>query len=273
MGKAELARKFQGSQPAFALLLFLAAGLLVLPGVPGRLAEEDEELVLPVVERDPGHRNMRLRLDAFGRQLSLQLQQDRDFLAPGFTFQTVGRRLGPHAPSPDPDSDLAHCFYSGAVNGDPSSAAALSLCEGVRGAFYLQGEEYFIQPAPAASVRLTPAAAGEESPTRPQFHLLRRRRRGDGGAKCGVMDDETQLARDSGPKGEDAGAEWRPKDPAPERAGQPTGICPRRIPLICLSPFIPPLPTFLCAKKFKIRLLFANRTGLEVPLELLTPFP
>ena len=243
MGQAELARRFHGSQPASALLLFVAAGLLVLPGGHGRLAEEDEELVLPVEEREPGYRNVRLRLHAFSRQLTLQLHQDRDFLAPGFTFQTVGRRLGPDAPSPDPDGDLALCFYSGTVNGDPSSAAALSLCEGVRGAFYLQGEEYFIQPAPAASVRLTPAAAGEESPTRPQFHLLRRRQRGDGGAKCGVMDDETQLERGAGPKGEDAGAEWRPRDPAPERAGRPTGICPR----ICLSPFISPLPTFsLC---------------------------
>ncbi|XP_016053128.1 PREDICTED: A disintegrin and metalloproteinase with thrombospondin motifs 1-like [Miniopterus natalensis] len=144
MGKAELARWSRGSQRESVLLLLLlaaAAAPLTVPGAHGRPAEEDEELVLPALERDPGHRDTHLRLDAFGRQLSLELQPDRGFLAPGFTFQTVGRTQGPDAPSPDPVGDLAHCFYSGTVNGDPSSAAALSLCEGVRGAFHLQGEE------------------------------------------------------------------------------------------------------------------------------------
>ncbi|XP_004429583.1 PREDICTED: A disintegrin and metalloproteinase with thrombospondin motifs 1 [Ceratotherium simum simum] len=225
MGNAELARRSRGLQPAPALLLLAAAAaLLVVPAVRGRPAEEDEELVLPALERAPGHRTTRLRLDAFGRELLLELQPDRGFLAPGFTLQTVGRRPGPDAPSPDPAGDLAHCFYSGTVNGDPSSAAALSLCEGVRGAFYLEGEEYFIQPAPAAAtVHLVPAAAGGEPPAQPQVHLLRRRRRGGGGAKCGVMDDETQLARGARPEGEDAGAQWPPRDRAPQRAGKPTG--------------------------------------------------
>uniref|UniRef100_A0A9L0R4A0 A disintegrin and metalloproteinase with thrombospondin motifs 1 n=1 Tax=Equus caballus TaxID=9796 RepID=A0A9L0R4A0_HORSE len=226
MGNAELARRFRGSQPvpALRLLLAAAAALLVVPGVRGRPAEEDEELVLPALERSPGRETTRLRLDAFGRELLLELQPDRGFLAPGFTLQTVGRRPGPNAPSPDPAGDLAHCFYSGTVNGDPSSAAALSLCEGVRGAFYLQGEEYFIQPAPAAAtVRLTPAATGEEPPAQPPFHLLRRRRRGGGGAKCGVMDDETQPSRGAEPEGQDAGTQWAPRDRAPQRAGRPTG--------------------------------------------------
>lgn len=244
MGKAELARWSRGPQPASVLLLLAAAAaLLVLPGAHGRPAEEDEELVLPTVERDPGHGDTHLRLDAFGRQLSLDLQPDRGFLAPGFTLQTVGRRRGSDAPSPDPAGDLAHCFYSGTVNGDPGSAAALSLCEGVRGAFYLQGEEFFIQPAPAAAtVRLAPAAAGEEPPPRPQFHLLRRRRRGGGGAKCGVIDEETPLARGAGPEGEDSGAQSRPRDPAPQSSGQPTGTSPRRMTLPCVS-IHPPLPT------------------------------
>lgn len=249
MGNAELARRFRGSQPAPALRLLLAAAaaLLVVPGVRGRPAEEDEELVLPALERAPGRETTRLRLDAFGRELLLELQPDRGFLAPGFTLQTVGRRPGPNAPSPDPAGDLAHCFYSGTVNGDPSSAAALSLCEGVRGAFYLQGEEYFIQPAPAAAtVRLTPAAAGEEPPAQPPFHLLRRRRRGGGGAKCGVMDDETQPSRGAGPDGQDAGAQWAPRDRAPQRAGRPTGISPEEL-LSLVSSFIRLSPLSLCA--------------------------
>lgn len=231
MGNAEPARRPRGSQSASALLLLAAATtLLLLPGAHGRPAEEDEELVQPALERAPGYTTTHLRLDAFGRQLHLELQPDRGFLAPGFTVQTVGRRPGPDALGPDAAGDLAHCFYSGTVNGDSGSAAALSLCEGVRGAFYLQGEEYFIQPAPvAAAVRLAPAAAaaaGEEPPERLQFHLLRRRRRGGGGAKCGVTDDETRLGRGEGPAGEDAGAQWPRRDPSPQQAGQPTGIDP-----------------------------------------------
>lgn len=265
MGKAELARWSRGSQPASVILLLAAAAaLLVVPGAHGRPVEEDEELVLPAVERDPRHRDTHLRLDAFGRQLNLDLQPDRGFLAPSFTLQTVGRRQGSDAPSPDPVGDLAHCFYSGTVNGDPSSAAALSLCEGVRGAFYLQGEEYFIQPAPAAAtVRLTPAATGEELPTRPQFHLLRRRRRGGSGAKCGVIDDETPL-RGAGPEGEDAEAQGRPRDSEPQRAGQPTGISPRRISLICLS-IHPPLPTVSARRDLRVdsRLQTGRRPGVE----------
>ncbi|KAG5215662.1 hypothetical protein JEQ12_001238 [Ovis aries] len=229
MGHA--APRARGLQPAPAPLLLLAAAaaLLVVPGAHGRPAEEDEELVLPALERDPGLRTAHLRLDAFGRQLSLELQEDRGFLAPGFTLQTMGRRPEPDVLRSDPVGDLAHCFYSGTVNGDPSSAAALSLCEGVRGAFYLQGEEYFIQPAPAAAtLSLAPAAAaaasGEQQPARPQFHLLRRRRRGDGGAKCGVLDDETQLAGGAGPEGEDATVQWAPQDRAPQRPGHRTGI-------------------------------------------------
>ena len=251
MGHA--APRVRGLQPVPSPLLLLAAAaaLLVVPGAHGRPAEEDEELVLPALERDPGLRTAHLRLDAFGRQLSLELHLDRGFLAPGFTLQTVGRRPEPDVQRSDPVGDLAHCFYSGTVNGDPSSAAALSLCDGVRGAFYLQGEEYFIQPAPAAAtLSLAPAAAaaaaGEQQQARQQFHLLRRRRRGDGGAKCGVLDDETQLAGGAGPEGEDATVQWAPRDRAPQRPGHRTGISPEeRLPLT--SPFISPsLPSLGC---------------------------
>lgn len=250
MGKAEPpARGRRGRQPAPPLLLLLLQLLLAAPlgarSAHGRPAEEDEELVLPTLERDPGHPDAtRLRLHAFGRRLSLELQPDRGFLAPGFTLQTLGRGRGSDAPSPDPAGDLARCFYSGTVNGDPGSAAALSLCEGVRGAFFLRGEEFFIQPAPAAAtVRLSPAA-GEEPPPPPQFHLLRRRRRGGGGAKCGVADDETRPPRGAGTEGEDSGARMRPRDPAgaPQSSGQPTGTGPRRTPLSPRVSIHPPSP-------------------------------
>lgn len=228
VGHVQRAAKSRSSLPSPMLLLIASvAMLLCVRGAQGRPAEEDEELVLPSLERSPGHDSTTsLRLDAFGQQLHLKLQPDSGFLAPGFTLQTVGRSPGSEAQRLDPTGDLAHCFYSGTVNGDPSSAAALSLCEGVRGAFYLQGEEFFIQPAPeVATERLVPAGPEEESPAAPQFHILRRRRRGSGGAKCGVMDDETLPTSDSRPpESQDPRNQWPLRDPTPQGAGKPTGI-------------------------------------------------
>lgn len=257
MGNTERPPRSWSSQPApwLVLLLGATAALLTLPGALGRPAEEDEELVLPALERAPGHETTRLRLEAFGRQLHLELQPDHGFLAPGFTLQTVGRKPEAEAQRADPTGDLAHCFYSGTVNGDPSSAAALSLCEGVRGAFYLQGEEFFIQPAPAAAAeRLAPAAAKEEPRGLPRFHLLRRRRRGGGGSKCGVLDAETLPARGAEPEGLDAGAQRPLRDPVPPRAGHPAG---RKFPLF-VSPFIPS-PQFPSPVLLGVRLQLAGR--------------
>lgn len=228
MGHVQQAPKSRDSLPSPTLFLLLAsvAMLLCVRGAQGRPAEEDEELVLPSLERDPGHDSTtRLHLEAFGQQLNLKLQPDSGFLAPGFTLQTVGRSSGSEAQHLDPTGDLAHCFYSGTVNGDPSSAAALSLCEGVRGAFYLQGEEFFIQPAPeVATERLVPAVPEEESRAPPQFHILRRRRRGSGGAKCGVMDDETLPTGDSRLESRDPRNQRPLRDPKQQGAGKPTGI-------------------------------------------------
>lgn len=224
------------------LLLASITMLLCVRGAHGRPTEEDEELVLPSLERSPGHDSTtRLHLDAFGQQLHLKLQPDSGFLAPGFTLQTVGRSPGSEAQHLDPTGDLAHCFYSGTVNGDPGSAAALSLCEGVRGAFYLQGEEFFIQPAPGvATERLVPAVPEEESSARPQFHILRRRRRGSGGAKCGVMDDETLPTSDSRPESQNIRNQWPLRDPKPQGVAKPSGI--RVPPTPNLSVY--PLPFF-----------------------------
>uniref|UniRef100_A0A5F7ZE35 A disintegrin and metalloproteinase with thrombospondin motifs 1 n=1 Tax=Macaca mulatta TaxID=9544 RepID=A0A5F7ZE35_MACMU len=227
MGNAERAPGSRSFGPVPTLLL-LAAALLAVSDALGRPSEEDEELVVPELERAPGHGTTRLRLHAFDQQLHLELRPDSSFLAPGFTLQNVGRKPGSETPLPEPD--LAHCFYSGTVNGDPSSAAALSLCEGVRGAFYLRGEAYFIQPLPAASERLATAAPGEKPPAPLQFHLLRRNRQGDGGGTCGVVDDEPRPTgkaetedENEGNEGEDEGAQWSPQDPALQRVGQPTG--------------------------------------------------
>ncbi|XP_075398510.1 A disintegrin and metalloproteinase with thrombospondin motifs 1 [Tenrec ecaudatus] len=223
MEKAErAARKPRSLQPATVpTLRWLVVALLVFPGTQGRPAEDDEELVLPAVEHVAGQETTRLSLEAFGRQLRLELRPDHGFLAPGFTLQTLGRSPGPEALNSDPTGNLAHCFYSGTVNGDPGSAAALSLCQGVRGAFYLRGEEFSIQPAPAAT-RLAPGATAG-GPLPPQFHLLRRRQRGGGGAKCGVLDEESVLPGGEEPEQGEAGVQGQ--EP---RAEQPTGTGSRR---------------------------------------------
>lgn len=68
------------------------------------------------------------RFSAFERVLHLRLAPDSSFLAlPGA-------------------ADLRECFFSGTVNADPDSFAALSLCEGLRGGFSYDGMEYFIRP-------------------------------------------------------------------------------------------------------------------------------
>ncbi|XP_028582811.2 A disintegrin and metalloproteinase with thrombospondin motifs 1 [Podarcis muralis] len=167
-----------------ALLLCLAAR-----GSPRQPDEEEKALVVPVRLDSAGRQQQRrlYRLDAFGERLSLELQPDSSFLAPDLTLQYVGSRpRSEEEEASEQPGALAGCFYSGTVNGDAHSAAALSLCGGLRGAFYLRGVEYLIQPANASLPQ------GGDEPLR--LHVLRRRLRRsprqDGGAKCGVTDSE-----------------------------------------------------------------------------------
>lgn len=125
------------------------------------------------------------RLDVFGKELILKLEPDQTFLAPGFVFHIVG--------SPEPTQEPKTgaepgCFFSGTVNGDEEhSAAALNLCNGLRGGFYYQGEEYFIQPLNSSSTE-------EED-----VHTIRRRGRAalaeEGSSKCGVNEDEERVPK------------------------------------------------------------------------------
>lgn len=142
----------------------------VLAALLGLCSAERRALVLPRRLGAPGARE-RFRLEAFGERLTLELEPDSSFLAPDFTLQYLG------GPPPPPEDDLSRCFYSGTVNGDPGSAAALSLCSGLRGAFSLRGRQYLIQPAPGTAHRHGP-------------HLLRLRGapRTDPAARCAVAE-------------------------------------------------------------------------------------
>lgn len=126
------------------------------------------------------------RLDVFGKVLVLQLEPDQTFLAPGFVFHIVGSPESEPTQEPKTGAEPG-CFFSGTVNGEEHSAAALNLCHGLRGGFYFQGEEYFIQPLNSSDFLGT-----EED-----VHMIRRRGRAalaeEGSSKCGVNEDEERV--------------------------------------------------------------------------------
>ncbi|XP_070798738.1 A disintegrin and metalloproteinase with thrombospondin motifs 1 [Pituophis catenifer annectens] len=192
--------------------LALSTLLLSLGARGGSSSPREEELVVPVkvdfVGRQRAGGEQFYRLDAFGERFSLELKPDDSFLAPALTFQYVGSR--PQGRREEEEAhqalgaNLASCFYSGTVNGDPASAAALSLCGGIRGAFYLRGSEYLIQPA-----NVSQAPGGEQ----PQLHLLSRSRRSPvprgSGTKCEVPDSsETSASKGRRHRGEKQQADY-----------------------------------------------------------------
>uniref|UniRef100_A0A672JYP8 Uncharacterized protein n=1 Tax=Sinocyclocheilus grahami TaxID=75366 RepID=A0A672JYP8_SINGR len=118
------------------------------------------------------------------RELYLNLLPDSSFLAPGGTFQydTISSSafLG---------GDFRRCFYSGDINADRNSYAALSLCGGVRGAFSYNGMEYLIER------RSTNTALGMISEDAEKTHIIRRRRHlhaPNSTSRCGVTSSLNQ---------------------------------------------------------------------------------
>lgn len=82
-----------------------------------------------------------LKIKAFKQELVIDLQRDSNFIAPSISNQGAL-----WLSDTDVTTDLTRCFYSGYVNADQYSYAALSLCKGVQGAFGFHGWEYFISP-------------------------------------------------------------------------------------------------------------------------------
>lgn len=157
---------------------------------PAARAESEAEpwRTLSAEEKEKAAEMRVYRLDLFGKHLVLQLEPDQTFLAPGFVFHVVG------SPESEPGQEGKSgaepgCFFSGTVNGDEHSAAALNLCHGLRGGFYFQGEEYFIQPLNSSDF------AGTEE----DVHMVRRRSRAasaeEASSKCGVNEDEERVPK------------------------------------------------------------------------------
>ena len=82
-----------------------------------------------------------IKIRAFQQELVIDLQKDSNFIAPSLSNQDAL-----WLSNTDATTDLSRCFYSGYVNADSYSYAALSLCKGLQGAFGFQGWEYFISP-------------------------------------------------------------------------------------------------------------------------------
>ncbi|XP_042331662.1 A disintegrin and metalloproteinase with thrombospondin motifs 15 [Sceloporus undulatus] len=130
---------------------------------------------------------------AFQESFSLALRPDSRFVAPSFATEFLGGV--PWEAEEGGAGELRRCFYSGEVNAEEDSFAALSLCGGLTGAFGYRGAEYLIRPlekkAAVGGRRLLEGEPGE--------HLLQRRRRrspGGGGVgaggpsatRCGVQE-------------------------------------------------------------------------------------
>ncbi|XP_072302415.1 A disintegrin and metalloproteinase with thrombospondin motifs 15-like [Eucyclogobius newberryi] len=99
-----------------------------------------------------------VKIRAFHQELLLDLHQDSSFMSPSISNQDA-----PNLPNGDVTHELRRCFYSGHVNDDSNSYAALSLCNGLHGAFGFHGWEYFIAPVQ------------NDTNTAESAHILRRR--------------------------------------------------------------------------------------------------
>ncbi|XP_043937071.1 A disintegrin and metalloproteinase with thrombospondin motifs 15 [Protopterus annectens] len=119
--------------------------------------------------------NVIFQLRAFGQDFYLNLVPDSRFMAPVFA-QAAGE-------------ELQKCFYSGDVNAERGSFAAMSLCGmGLHGAFGSRGVHYLLEPLSNSSV--LPLYADSLPP-----HLLHRRhplaQSSDTTSRCGVGSTST----------------------------------------------------------------------------------
>lgn len=120
------------------------------------------------------------RLRAFREDFYLHLSPDSSFIAAGSVS----------APDTFAGSEFRECFYSGYVNADPDSFAALSLCKGLQGGFFYNGVEYFISQTETENA----GAASVRGNSFDRTHIIRRRRRpahsaGNFTSRCEVPPD------------------------------------------------------------------------------------
>lgn len=155
---------------------------------PVRLGHETRETPPPWLSEQTDEGPVVFKISAFREEFYLSLTPDSSFLASG-GFSPEG---GTAASSASQSTDLRTCFYSGDVNADADSIAALSLCKGLHGGFYYNGVEYFISQTWAAN---RASASGRGNPFN-RTHMIRRRTHrptahsdGNFTSRCGVTPD------------------------------------------------------------------------------------
>lgn len=151
--------------------------------VPLRLDQPRHEKHVHRRTEQMNDRQVVFKLSAFRQEFYLHLRPDSGFLAEGSLQPDSGSAASN-------SSELRHCFFSGDVNADHESFAALSLCRGLQGGFSYQGMEYFISRAEPEDS----AAASEHRHSLDRMHVIRRRRRGahpgsNSTSRCGVTPD------------------------------------------------------------------------------------
>ncbi len=154
--------------------------------VPVRVDQQKHEKHLHRRAEHMNEKQIVFRLSAFRQEFYIHLSQDSSFLAPG----SVLPESDSSASSGSATADLRECFYSGDVNADTDSFAALSLCKGLHGGFFHNGMEYFISPIRTEDAA---AASGYENSFN-RTHGIRRWRRaphpsGNFTSRCGVTPD------------------------------------------------------------------------------------
>lgn len=146
--------------PALAPFPLLGFSLLLLlphawawPVQSGGSGGGDSQEVVPVWTASPGdggEGRVSFSVAAFGEVFALRLVPDASFLAPGLKIQRVGRKEPAGTLDGEEEEEDAgtvrRCFYSGTVNSQPDSLVALSLCQGIRGSFLVDGDKYMLQP-------------------------------------------------------------------------------------------------------------------------------
>lgn len=146
--------------------------------VPVRVDHPKQERNVHQRAGQMNEKNVAFRLSAFKEELYLHLTQDSSFIAAGNLRPGTDSTVSPA----DSSAHLGECFYSGDVNADPHSFAAVSLCKGVQGGFSYGGMEYFITIS-------KDAYAHGNSWNR--THVIRRQSRSGGNStsRCGVTPD------------------------------------------------------------------------------------
>lgn len=159
--------------------------------IPVRVDHQKHEKHLHRRAEQMNERQIVFRLSAFKHEFYLHLTPDSSFLAPG----SMPPDNGSSASNTSAGADLRECFYSGDVNSDQDSFAALSLCKGLQGGFSYDGMEYFISQTRSEDT----AAASGFGNSFDKTHVIRRRRSAAHPAanftsRCGVTPDSNYSA-------------------------------------------------------------------------------